>query len=315
VSHQQPSFRNASWFAYIELVRLPNVFTAVADVVAGFLFTHPRLAPGDGWRLLVLVAASSCLYLAGMALNDLFDRAIDAQERPNRPVPSGRISPGAAGRLGWTLLIFGLGLAWGATGLGHGDLRPGLVGTVLAGCIVLYDGYLKRTPLGPLGMGACRLLNVLLGMSLIAGPWQGAHWLVAGALGLYITGVTWFARTEATESRPLHLLLALVVLLGGVAMLEWVPERTEHTIALLRQQPFRWTLLIAFLGLIIGLRCFRAVVDPTPRRVQQAVRQALLSLVVLDASVAFVVWGIPGAVAVMVLLIPAVFLGQWVHST
>ena len=68
--------------------------------------------------------------------------------------------------------------------------------------VVLYDGLLKRTPFGPLGMGACRLLNVLLGMSLAAGPWGLFHGQVALAVGTYITGVTWFARSEATESRP-----------------------------------------------------------------------------------------------------------------
>ena len=50
-----------------------------------------------------LAAASSCLYLAGMALNDYADRDVDAVERPGRPIPSGRVTPG-----------FALGLAGGA---------------------------------------------------------------------------------------------------------------------------------------------------------------------------------------------------------
>ena len=36
-----------------------------------------------------LVAASSCLYLAGMALNDYADREVDAVERPGAPDPVG----------------------------------------------------------------------------------------------------------------------------------------------------------------------------------------------------------------------------------
>ena len=50
----------------------------------------------DVRRTAGLVAASSCLYLAGMALNDYADREVDAVERPGRPIPSGRVSPGFA---------------------------------------------------------------------------------------------------------------------------------------------------------------------------------------------------------------------------
>ncbi len=287
----------------------------MADVVMGFLFTHPHFAAGDGILLGLLLAASTSLYWAGMVLNDVFDVRIDARQRPGRPLPSRGVSVAAARRLGWTLLIVGLGLAWVAAGVGHGTLRPGLVGTLLAAAIVLYDAFLKRTVFGPVGMGACRLLNVLLGMSFAAGPWQREHWLVAAALGVYIVGVTWFARTETARSRRAHLVLALAVMLGGVVMLNWVPQWNGHTVRLLQLQPIRWSLLIGGLGLLIVYRCFRAVLEPTPRRVQAAVRHGLLSLVMLDAAICFVVWGLPGAIVIMLLLVPTVFLGQWLYST
>lgn len=307
--------RRIPWLAYGQLLRLPNVFTAMADIVMGFLLTHPRLAPGDGWRLGVLLAASSSLYLAGMVLNDYFDRQTDAQERPERPLPSGRIAPAAAARLGATLLALGVGLAWLATALGHGQLRPGLVGVALAAAILLYDRVLKRTPLGPLGMGACRSLNVLLGMSLLPGSWHAPHGQVALALGVYVTGVTWFARREATQSQRLPLALALGVILAGIALLLGLPERTPDAILLLQVQPARWSLLLAAIGLIVGHRCFWAIVEPTPRRVQTAVRQCLFSLVLLDAAVCFVVWDTTGAIAVMLLLVPTVLLGRWMYAT
>lgn len=307
--------RSTSWFAYLELVRLPAVFTAMADVVMGFLFTHPRLPSRDRWELALILAASSALYLAGMVLNDVFDLRTDARERPRRPLPSRRISVSAAQRLGWGLLAVGLALAWGAVAWGDGGLRPGWIGTLLAGCIVLYDGYLKRTALGPVGMGACRALNVLLGMSLAATGWRPEHWLVAGALGVYIAGVTWFARNEATRSHRWHLLAAMGVMLAGISLLLEVPHLTDETVVLLQQQPIRWTLLIGALGLLISYRCLGAVIDPTARRVQLAVRHCLTSLVMLDAAISFVVWDIPGAIAVMLLLIPTIFLGQWIYST
>ncbi len=300
--------------AYLELMRLPNVFTAMADVVMGFLFTHAVLTRAEVPLLLLLMAASSCLYLAGMILNDVFDVDVDRQRRPGRPLPSGRIPLPSARRLGWLLLAAGVLLAWLAA-LSQQSFRPGIIGLALAAFVVLYDAWLKRTPLGPVSMGACRLLNVLLGMSLAASSWQDQHWLVAGAIGTYITGVTWFARTETARSSRWQLAMATVVLLAGVALLVQVPDVTEDTIELLALQPQRWLLLISVLGALIGFRCFRAVLDPSPLRVQIAVRQCLLSLVILDAAVCFVTWGTPGAAGVLALLIPTVIFGQWVNAT
>ena len=94
--------------AYLELLRLPNVFTAMADVVMGFFFVVVVNVPVDAARLGLLVGASSLLYCAGMVLNDVFDFDLDARERPERPLPSGRISRPAAARLGWGLLATGV---------------------------------------------------------------------------------------------------------------------------------------------------------------------------------------------------------------
>ena len=78
------------WFAWLQLVRLPNVFTAAADVAMGYLVTHDTLRPATHFAL--LAAASCLLYLSGMVLNDVFDADADARERPERPIPSGRVA-------------------------------------------------------------------------------------------------------------------------------------------------------------------------------------------------------------------------------
>jgi len=315
-SPEFPSPRPASTLrAYLELVRLPNLFTAMADVTMGFLFTHAVFLPGeDAWVLGLLLAASSLLYAAGVVLNDVFDFEVDATQRPRRPLPSGRVSRSAARWLGWELLLVGVALAWLAGFLAN-DFRPGIVAALLAGCVVLYDRWLKRTPLGPLGMGGCRMLNVLLGMSLLIGPWQAAHWLIAGSVGIYIAGVTWFARTESGTSSRWQLGLAVVVILSGVGLLAWLPEWAEPLFDVRRTPPDRFRLAIAVLGVLIGFRFLRAVIEPVPYRVQMAVKQGILSLVVLNAAVCFLARGLPGAAAVLVLLVPAVILGQWIYST
>ncbi|MEZ6072374.1 MAG: UbiA family prenyltransferase [Pirellulales bacterium] len=159
--------RDGTVRAYLELFRLPNVFTAIADVALGFLLTHVSVVAGPTSQLVtftLLVMASCFLYTAGMVLNDAFDAEIDAAERPHRPIPSGRVSPVAARWLGRQMLLVGVALGWLA-GWSSGSWRCGVVATLLAGCVYAYDARLKATCWGPLAMGGCRMLNVLLGAS------------------------------------------------------------------------------------------------------------------------------------------------------
>jgi 4-hydroxybenzoate polyprenyltransferase len=286
----------------------------MADVTMGFLFTHAAPSVGDASIFALLAGASIFLYAAGVVLNDVFDFETDARQRPHRPLPSGRVPLSVARWLGWELLLLGVALGWLAAFLAD-DLRPGLVALLLAGCVALYDAVLKRTILGPPAMGACRMLNVLLGMSVAAGSWRDEHWLVAAAIGTYIAGVTWFARREARRSSRRQLALATAVILSGIGLLWLVPDRCAEVTMLLQQQPGRWSLLMAVLAALIGLRCLRAVIEPVPWRVQMAVRQCILSLVVLDAAACFIVRGLTGAVMVLVLLVPTVVLGWWIEST
>lgn len=300
--------------AYLELVRAPNIFTAMADVVMGFLFANPFMTSDQSLVLAVLAGASSCLYAAGVALNDVFDVEIDSRERPERPIPSGRIPLATARRLGWGLLVAGIVLAGAAAGLAGSPLTAA-IGLLLAGCILFYDRILKRTPLGPFGMGACRMLNVLLGMSACLLPWGPGHWLAAGAIGVYIAGVTWLARGETGPGSRIQLTLATLVILAGIAILFVLPRWVENRIPLLDLEPHRWYLLIGILGAYTGLRCFQTVAEMEPDVIQAAVKHCILSLVVLDAAICYVVWDVQGTIAVILLLIPAMVLGRWVYST
>ena len=304
--------------SYIELMRLPNVFTAMADVTMGFLFVQAvgwRWSPWwDSWTLALLLATSSLLYIAGVVLNDVFDLETDRLKRPERPLPSGRVSLGAARSIGWTLLILGV-LTGAATGLFTGHLRPGIVAALLATCILLYDAWLKRTPLGPLAMGTCRMLNVLLGISVIDAPLHAEHWLVAGGIGVYVAGVTWFARREADRSSRLQLTLATLVMALGIALLAWFPSWSSRVIPQVQFDPQRWYLLTGVLGSLIVWRCFRAVIEPVPIRVRMAVAQCVLSIIMLDAVSCYAVRGVFWAVMILLLLIPAMFLGRWIETT
>ncbi len=95
--------------AYLELLRPPNVTTAVGDVLAGFAVA----GLGRPWILPWLLASTMCLYAGGVVLNDVFDLEIDRVERPERPIPSGRVSRQRAAILGSALLGSGVVLACG----------------------------------------------------------------------------------------------------------------------------------------------------------------------------------------------------------
>jgi 4-hydroxybenzoate polyprenyltransferase len=309
-----------SLFAWLQLLRLANVLTAVADVAMGYLVTQGNLRPAE--RFTLLASASVLLYLSGMVLNDVFDVDVDARDQPRRPIPSGRVSQRAATAVGWAMLASGVLVAWFA-GFISGDLRPGAVATLLAICVVLYDAVLKRTSLAPLAMGACRTLNVLLGMSLAplaaeaASPYvrwgTPTSWLIATGIGVYIVGVTIFARTEARATSRSRLIGGLAVLLGGMAVLAVVPLVTNNRPPLVVTHN-GWYLLWAVLALVTARRCGLAIWAPSPPRVQAAVRHCVQSIIVLEAvcvGYAGPIWGL----AILSLIFPTLFLAQWLKAT
>lgn len=309
---------NASGFqlkAFFELLRLPNVFTAVADVMMGFLVVQGMFEPAASLGL--LVATSCCLYLAGMVFNDLFDARIDAVERPGRPIPSGRISPGVARLTGVVLLCVGLVLPMQVSWQ-HQLVMPFAVAWSLALCVILYDKWLKHTLLGPVAMGACRTLNVFLGMSLMTGAPSAMHWLLAGGVGVFVMGITVFARGEAEVSARRRLIAGIVIMLSGIAMLAVAPlfiaENQEWRLA---GAPRSWHLFWILIAAQIFWRTSRAVAVPSPRLVQSAVKTSILSLIVIDAaaSVPMSAVGLIQPMIILLLLLPAAFLGRWIYST
>jgi 4-hydroxybenzoate polyprenyltransferase len=306
--------RGATLRDYLELMRLPNVFTSMADVAMGFLFVRELTGEIDAWLLVVLLASSSLLYLAGVVLNDVFDLELDSRERPDRPLPSGRISRSAAWRFGWGLLFAGVVLGWAEAFL-IGNMMPGAIIVILVTGILIYDAGLKFTIIGPVLMGACRMFNVLLGMSAAGAPFAAEHWVVAGAIGIYITGITWFAKTENIRSSRLHLALSTIVMMLGVALLSSLPHWSERINPLVVEEPQRWWLLMLILGLVMGWRCMRAVIAPSPAQVQAAVAQGILSLIMLDAAACFAIRGVFWAAMILLLLLPAMFFGKWIELT
>jgi 4-hydroxybenzoate polyprenyltransferase len=299
--------------AYAQLLRLPNVFTAVADICLGWLAALAAGAPLALWpSFAFLMCASAALYSAGMVWNDFFDIEQDQRERPFRPLPSRRITRGGAARLGTALL--GAGVACAALAGWFNALAQSST-VVIAGFLVVailfYDAWLKRTWFGPVAMGSCRFLNVLLGLTIAEGTslrWP-ARIYVASVIGLYIVGVTWFARTEARTSKKAQLaggasVMAAALVLALATPL-WSVGGTSSVL---------FPYLLVGVGFLVGIPAAQAIAEPVPARVQLAVKRALVGLVVLDAVLATALCGTVGLV-ILVLLLPVLYLGRWIYST
>jgi 4-hydroxybenzoate polyprenyltransferase len=295
--------------ALAQLVRLPNVFTAMADIFLAGMATGAITSRPLPFTL--VLAASSCLYCAGMVWNDYFDLEEDRRHRFFRPLPSGRVSLLAAVSLG--VLLMSVGLLGAATvSWLDGEFRPQtlIVAGWLVVAIFVYDGWLKQTWAGPLGMGACRFLNVLLGLS-ASGDALASWWVyLALVVGVYIVGVTWFARSEAVRSKSALLLGAAGVMLAALFMALAVPavaERPEGT-------SFLFPYLLVGYGFYLGVPIRKAIKRPEPRLVQAAVKRSVLGLIFLDAILATSLAGFWGLLIVS-LYLPAHYLGRWIYST
>jgi 4-hydroxybenzoate polyprenyltransferase len=268
--------------SYLELVRPANVATALADVLAGYAVAGVSNHRALGWLLL----STACLYAGGVVLNDVCDREIDRTERPERPIPSGRVPVASAATLGLGLLSAGVVAACQATS------SAGMVASGIAASVLLYDTWGKRQKLaGPLNMGMCRGLNLLLGVA--AAPVVLVEAWPLGLLPLvYITAVTAVSRGEVHGGRRgiaafalISLSLVIVALLGvalGPDRPAWAGVAFTAVLA--------WRVLPAFWG---------AYRNPEPGRIRHAIRTGVLSLVLLDAVIGATFGGVLYSLAIL----------------
>ena len=291
--------------AWLQLFRVPNLFTVPGDPLAGFLIaTGGRLDA----RVVFAILASLFIYAAGLAMNDLADFKEDQRDRPKRPLPSGAIPRVAAWLVTGNLVIFGLGMCFMA---GPATVLMGL-GTLLG--VVLYNFLTKKIPvIGALNMGVCRGLSLMLGaaaglapdpllldgalqlavfhplalalhsvLALAGGQRSFTFFIAVGAaavIALYIAAVTNLARFETRRDYPrFPRILPLGALLVGFVILK------QATDTLLRDQsPALWIVGILLCAMNTA-EIMREPPAPLPPRIGAFIRvmpvlQAALCLV------------------------------------
>ena len=276
---------------FLELIRLPGMFTAHADILAAFLITGLGFEKID--ILLLLLLSSSCLFSAGMALNDYFDYEIDSKERPQRPIPSGRVSRSSALVMGLCLLGAGIGFAFFA------GIRPFCISLALGAAILLYDGLLKDTPfLGPLTMASCRYFNLLMGLSVL--PFTG--WAFIPLItGIYIFGVTVLSQKEAEGGKAVFN-IGVCALSVGIAPLIYFFLFLQGVLP-----NFSGALLAILFAIFSSKQILNLLDHHRPKDFQKTMKILLLSIIVLNVILA--AGSSPPWAAAMILLLyfPAFF--------
>lgn len=329
---QPPSHRPWS-LRWAQLLRLPTVFTVIAQMVAAFLVAGSDAA--DRWqawpRGLLVLLAGIAVYWSGMIFNDLWDYEEDRRERPERPLPSGQITLVQARRVAWGLWAASIMLALLGGILPVAGLpvtfAPAWIAAALAVCVVLYDGPLKATPLAPLTMGLCRLLCFLLG----AAPWVavgGADFLspltwfpphvllIAVGFGVYISGVTTISRMETglSSGSRWDLQVGVLVALIGAAILATGPGVADGVAWAFRPDR-NYALLIGLITLPVALRGFRVMADPQPQGIQALVRVGVLNVIAYSAALGLVAAGPFWALGIFFLAILALLLASRLRVT
>lgn len=199
--------------AYLELFRISNLPTIWTNVLAAGLLAGDTLTPG-GFAL--LATALSCLYLAGMSLNDLCDTEHDRTHRSSRPIPSGRVSPGGA-RLA-TITLFAIGMGLIAIAPDPAGLWPGIL---LLLAIIAYDFHHKRNPFSVLLMALCRFLVFVVVALALTGT-LSAWVILAGSIQfVYVIAISLVARHENNHAPPFPFPV-IPAMLAGIALLDGI---------------------------------------------------------------------------------------------
>ena len=292
--------------AWWQLLRAGNVFTAISNVIAGYLITQQSWQPIG--PLLLMVLSSALLYEAGMVLNDVFDAELDAKERPERPIPSGRISRRLAAVVGWTLLVLGI-VTGGLASVLVGNVMAVCVSLALAACIVGYDAGLKSTFLGPWVMGSCRMLNVLLGAFAAVDSLNSDSWAYAVLVGIYAVGLTFFAREENEPGWKLGNTVGALLIAGVTLFISaWTSKLLGNTSIVL-------TAWLAFHLWIWRIMNWIGDARATSVVLQSAVGRIITGFILVDAFMVYAAMNWQSAAIVLSLLIPTWIASRWAPMT
>lgn len=289
--------------ATLELIRPANIITAFADILAGAAAAAGILMVSDPGPTLVqsqiywLLLSTFGLYGGGIVFNDFFDASLDAKERPERAIPSGRVTKMYVALLGSALLLMGIVSAF--------QVNPtaGILSIFISVCALYYDAKAKHSKLsGPLFMGSCRGGNLLLGAALFPASLV-ILWPIAFIPIAYIGSITLISQGEVKGGSKLSGIIASAVVISITAIL----------LILTILPAYEWLHAFPFallFGIIVIPSFIHAAKKPAPELIKKAVKRGVLSLIILNSAIAAGFAGFMFGLIILMLLPLSLFLAK-----
>ncbi len=256
---------------FLRLTRPANIVTAISDILAGAAIAGYVGGLDELYSVLLLTVATIGLYGGGVVFNDVFDAALDRVERPERPIPSGLISEKEGALFGTTLLIIGIVAAFRLS-----VYPSGIIAVTIAIAALVYDKWGKHQRIiGPINMGICRGLNLLLGMSLVPEVMDQYGYFAVVPI-IYIAAITMISRGEVHGGKSHTILFAAFLYLIVIASIVYVSMVNENSMYAL--------LFLFILGFFIYTPLLRAYREPIGKNIGKAVKAGVIALIVMNAS-------------------------------
>lgn len=260
-------------------MRPANIITAVSDILAGITIAifatgmqEVKISYSD---IVLLIISTAGLYGGGVVMNDYFDAAIDRVERPERPIPSGLISENTAALGGTILLIAGIM----AASMVHpeGLFSPSTwIAAAIAIAALVYDKWGKHHFfIGPLNMGLCRGLNLLLGISMIPSSIY-QYWFLCFVPVVYIAAITMISRGEVYGGKK-------TTMYGAVA-LYFLVILSILFVALYNNTAIIAVLFLVIFAAIVFPPLLKAMKKPSGPLIGKAVKSGVIGLIAMNAS-------------------------------
>jgi len=299
--------KNVSVRDYLVLVRLPNLFTLPSNILVGIgAISSLAFTFASFTQFLLLVTISVLLYCVGIVLNDLYDFDIDKKERPNRPLPSGKISRRSA--IGLVAIFSTLALILSLL-VSFSTL---VISSILFLAIFGYDKYLKNTYAGPFTIATARAMNILLGTSVSFRSVDSYSQIVTLTFVLiitfvYVSLIGFISRYEVhgfSDNTKLLLPQAIVaIVISSIILFSLMGFFKLESLIILS--------LFSFIIIISFSRIYRR----DSGRTQQIVRNMILSIIVLDSTFLTGIIGIELGLAVLTLMVPLLVLANKMDMT
>ena len=294
---------------YLTLFRLPNVFTAPSNILAGY-YAVVEPANASGLHLAILIICSILLYLSGIVLNDYFDIEVDRRERPLRPLPAGTVSKRKVLLIGIVFIIAANFISLLVS------TSTFIIAAILSGTIVSYDYRMKYSVYGPGMMGAARALNVMLGSSpifltTVLNTNNSARIaVVTVSLFLFVFAISRLSRKEIDETDKVRTAKRSFLMIFAVLAIIIV----SGLVGVFLKDLFANLALFA----IIMIITFKPLLQRQPlssKDIQRTIKTMVLSIILLDSAFVSGSAGTAYGLVTLMLIMPAIILSRKFYVT